>query len=53
MLSILTKQTLQKDLQNCLTKMCFLDKGKKQQYQTKKKIKQKLLPEPGIEPGTS
>jgi len=47
-LSMLNKLSLQRELQNVVT----MDK-RKNTTTTKQKIKQKPLPEPGIEPGTS
>jgi len=51
MLSILYELTLQRELQNYMTKMRFRQKAKTQQLNKKHTFKP--FPEPGIEPGTS
>jgi len=51
MLNILNKLTLQKELQNCVINKCVFRQKVKAQQQNKTQT-QKLLQEPGIEPGT-
>ena len=50
MLSILQKLSLQKKLQNFVTRNVFLDKNVKTQQQQNKISNIKHLPEPGVEP---